>query len=181
VTALTEKAELAMIYAELDSPIGRLALVEDDGGLAGLLLPSDRLDGQPAFRSSTGLAGPLRSLGQPGQNAVLEQAAGQLEEYFAGTRQVFDLPLNPPGSAFQHAVWQALRQIPYGRTATYGAIGRRIGQPKAARAVGQANNRNPLAVIVPCHRVIGAAGDLTGYRGGLETKRWLLAHERAHA
>jgi len=102
----------------------------------------------------------------------------QLEEYFAGERTIFDIPLAPEGAPFEREVWRALEEIPYGETVSYGEIARRVGQPTAARAVGTANGRNPIAVIVPCHRVIGADGSLTGYGGGLERKRLLLELER---
>lgn len=109
---------------------------------------------------------------------VLVCAASQLREYFAGERQVFDLPLGPVGTGFQRLVWRALGTIRFGETRTYGAIASAIGRPSASRAVGAANGRNPLSIIVPCHRVIGANGALTGYAGGIAAKRWLLAHEQ---
>ncbi len=102
----------------------------------------------------------------------------RLAAWFAGERTGFDLPLRPRGTPFQRDVWEALREIPYGETRSYGQIAARLRAPSAVRAVGAANGRNPLAIIVPCHRVIGASGALTGYAGGLERKRWLLAHER---
>ena len=105
------------------------------------------------------------------------KARQQLAEFFAGTRTTFDLMLEPAGTPFQQRVWQALREIPYGTTTSYGALARAIQQPTASRAVGLANGRNPLSIIVPCHRVIGANGALTGYGGGLTAKRWLLDHE----
>jgi methylated-DNA-[protein]-cysteine S-methyltransferase len=110
---------------------------------------------------------------------VLLATADQLREYFAGHRRTFDLPLAPQGTGFQQIVWNALLAIPFGQTRSYGQIAAAIGRPAASRAVGAANGRNPIAIIVPCHRVIGASGDLTGYGGGLPTKRWLLAHEGA--
>ena len=109
---------------------------------------------------------------------VLVRTAAQLAEYFAGKRRVFDLPLGPRGSEFQVRVWRALMRIPYGETCSYGDIARTIGRPDASRAVGAANGRNPIPIIVRCHRVIGANGSLTGYGGGLPVKRWLLDHER---
>ena len=109
---------------------------------------------------------------------LLREAARQLEEYFAGQRRTFDLPLAPAGSAFQRTVWEALRTIPYGQTRTYKQIAEQIGHHRAFRAVGMANNRNPLAVVVPCHRVIGCDGKLTGYAAGLSVKERLLALER---
>ena len=109
---------------------------------------------------------------------VLVRTKAQLAEYFAGERRDFDLPLAPQGSGFQVEVWRALLRIPYGETCSYGDIARVVGRPAASRAVGAANGRNPIAVIVPCHRVIGSNGSLTGYGGGLPVKRWLLDHER---
>lgn len=109
--------------------------------------------------------------------ALLERAAAELAEYFAGTRRAFTVPLAPAGTPFQRLVWDALREIPYGTTATYGEIAVRIGRPGAARAVGSANHHNPLSIFIPCHRVLGSGGALTGYAGGLEAKRTLLAIE----
>ena len=102
----------------------------------------------------------------------------ELEEYFAGTRQTFDLPLAPKGTAFQQKVWAALREIPYGQTRSYGEIAAIVGNPKASRAVGMANNQNPISILIPCHRVIGKDGSLTGYGGGTEKKKWLLELEQ---
>jgi methylated-DNA-[protein]-cysteine S-methyltransferase len=110
---------------------------------------------------------------------VLVRAREQLEEYFAGTRTAFDLPLAADGSAFERRVWDLLRTLPYGTTTSYGVLARRLGDAKATRAVGAANGRNPIPIIVPCHRVVGARGELTGFGGGLERKRWLLEHEGA--
>jgi methylated-DNA-[protein]-cysteine S-methyltransferase len=113
---------------------------------------------------------------------TLAAAAQQLREYFSGQRQSFDLPLQPAwGTPFQHDVWQALQRIPFGRTSTYGDIARDIGNPKAVRAVGAAIGQNPLTIVVPCHRVVGANGSLTGFAGGLDRKQYLLSHEATHA
>lgn len=109
---------------------------------------------------------------------ILEQAAREIDEYFEGKRRAFTVPTAAAGTPFQQAVWNALKEIPYGETRTYGEIARRIGHPRASRAVGQANNRNPLPIVVPCHRVIGASGALTGYAGGLAVKERLLELER---
>jgi len=118
----------------------------------------------------------------PRDDEAVAEAATQLREYFAGERQDFDLPLSfAAGTAFQQQVWKALCDIPYGETITYGELAARIGQPTASRAVGLANGRNPLGIIVPCHRVVGANGTLTGYGGGLERKQQLLDLERGHA
>lgn len=123
-----------------------------------------------------GAAGP--AVGQAGDlPPVLRQAVEELREYFAGERREFTLPLAPAGTPFQQRVWTALREIPYGATCSYGRIAGRIGRPKACRAVGMANNRNPIAIVVPCHRVVGASGALVGYAAGLEVKEKLLALE----
>ncbi|WP_086476478.1 methylated-DNA--[protein]-cysteine S-methyltransferase [Arenibacter amylolyticus] len=108
---------------------------------------------------------------------VLEDAVYQLNEYFAGKRTEFSLQLNPEGTPFQQKVWQALQEIPYGQTVTYGELSKSLGDPKAIRAVASANGKNPLWIVIPCHRVIGSDGSLTGYAGGLERKKWLLEHE----
>ncbi|MBN1874809.1 MAG: methylated-DNA--[protein]-cysteine S-methyltransferase [Anaerolineae bacterium] len=110
-------------------------------------------------------------------NVTVETAVAQLAEYFSGTRTMFDVPLAPEGTDFQKMVWQELRNIPYGQTASYGDIANSIGKPKASRAVGAANGKNPIPIIVPCHRIIGSNGKLTGYGGGLWRKEWLLKHE----
>lgn len=148
-------------WTVVDSPIDPLLLVGDETGLHELWMAPHE---PPA--------------GADRDDAALAPVATQLAEYFAGERTRFDLALAPHGTPFQQKVWLALRDIPYGRTTTYGAIATDLGQPTASRAVGLANGRNPLAVIVPCHRVIGANGALTGFGGGLPRKRWLLEHER---
>lgn len=125
---------------------------------------------------------PYRESGGPGRGdtpPLLRRMRSELEEYFAGTRRTFTVPLAPAGTDFQRKVWAALRTIPYGETRTYGQIAVQIGNPKAARAVGMANNRNPIAIAIPCHRVIGGTGALTGYAAGLEIKAMLLELERA--
>lgn len=147
----------------LDSPVGPLTLTAVNGTLAGLYMERQR----PSFEI----------FGEP-DDAPFVEAAEQLEEYFAGERTTFDLKLAMAGTPFQQQVWAELRQIPYGETTSYGELADRIGRPTAARAVGMANGRNPIGIIVPCHRVVGSTGDLTGYGGGLERKRYLLAHER---
>lgn len=114
-----------------------------------------------------------------GETPVLILAATQLREYFSGRRRAFDLPLAPQGTAFQRAAWQALAGIPFGETRSYGQQAVAVGRPTAVRAVGAANGRNPLPIVLPCHRVIGASGALTGFGGGIEAKRWLLAHEQS--
>lgn len=111
-------------------------------------------------------------------SAILERAAEQLGEYFAGQRTTFDLPLEPDGTAFERSVWEELTRIPYGQTISYGQLAHRLGNPKAVRAVGRANGQNPISIIIPCHRVIGASGQLVGYGGGLDRKRFLLDLEQ---
>jgi methylated-DNA-[protein]-cysteine S-methyltransferase len=151
----------------LPSPVGNLTLVASDRGLVAVLWPDD----DPARVR-------LPRLHDQGDHPVLVQAAIQLADYFAGKRQGFDLPLDFRGTMFQQGVWTALLTIPFGETRSYGAIAQAIGQPTASRAVGAANGRNPLSIIAPCHRVIGGNGALTGFAGGMETKRWLLDFER---
>lgn len=151
----------------LDSPVGPLLLASDGTALTHLLF--EREDAPAAADRAAFAAGR--------RDAVLERACAQLQEYFAGRRRTFDLPLAPTGTAFQRAVWRALEDIPYGRTESYGTLADRVGRPRAVRAVGAANGRNPISIIVPCHRVIGADGSLTGYGGGLDAKRFLLALE----
>jgi methylated-DNA-[protein]-cysteine S-methyltransferase len=149
----------------MESPIGGLRLVAEDGALVGLFMEEHAR--APALAAAAGEGDP-----------VLDDAARQLAAWFAGERTSFDLPLEPKGTPFQIAVWKALREIPYGETRSYRDIAAGLGRPKAVRAVGAANARNPIAIIVPCHRVIGASGALTGYAGGVPRKRWLLGHER---
>ena len=151
----------------VDSPIGELYLAAGEDGLTDLAFV-DRLKSPPSARQGGGRA-----------HRILDDTERQLREYFAGDRHDFDLPLAPSGTAFQRAVWEALVEIPFGATTSYGELARRAGSPRAIRAVGAANGANPIAVIVPCHRVIGADGSLTGYGGGLERKRRLLALEGA--
>ena len=146
-----------MLFTRADSPLGELLLVGDGESL--LRLGFAPAEPPPAAREDRGAFAPMIE---------------QLEQYFAGERRAFDVPLDLRGSDFQRSVWSALLEIPYGATASYGEIARRVGRPGKARAVGRANGSNPVAVIVPCHRVIGADGTLTGYGGGMERKRALL-------
>ena len=155
-------------HTVLDSPIGPLTVVEADGGLAGLYT-----DGQRHLPGAERLG--------PREDGVLPALAEQLAAYFAGALSTFDVPLATNGTAFQQRVWAALRDVPYGSTCTYAALAAAVGQPTAVRAVGAANGRNPVSVVVPCHRVVGADGSLTGYAGGLGRKRALLDLERASA
>jgi methylated-DNA-[protein]-cysteine S-methyltransferase len=154
-------------WSAIASPIGTLLAAKDDVGLTALLLP--------------GASAPSGAEFAPENDPSFADVRSQLHEYFAGTRTTFDLQLHPTGSAFQLRVWEALREIPYGETASYAEVAAKLGKPGAFRAVGAANGQNPIAIIVPCHRVIGSNGSLVGYGGGLATKRWLLGHEAAHA
>lgn len=155
-----------MMHSYLPSPIGDLLLLGDGTHLTGLYTAEH-------VRMPT-------ALGDRSDREFAE-VRSQLTEYFAGERASFDLPLKPAGTPFQQRVWQRLRQIPLGQTSSYGELAAEIGQPTAVRAVGMANGRNPISIIVPCHRVVGSTGELTGYAGGLAAKRWLLEHERATA
>ena len=149
----------------LETPIGELLLRGD----ADTLQAVDFVDGrnvagpEPAWRTD---------------DTVFARAREQLRAYFAGELRRFELALAPRGSAFQMRVWEAVRRIPYGETSTYGVLAKQLGRPSAFRAVGAANGRNPISIIIPCHRVLGADGGLTGYGGGVQRKEWLLAHER---
>jgi methylated-DNA-[protein]-cysteine S-methyltransferase len=157
-------ADLPLSYSYLDTPIGPLLLVGDDAGLRGV-----QFAGLPSA--------PAPPLAWTGDDAPFAAARSQLTQYFAGERAAFDLALAPTGTPFQLAAWAELRRIPYGEPASYREIAERLGRPTATRAVGAANGANPLPVVVPCHRVIGSDGSLTGFGGGLERKVWLLAHE----
>ncbi|MDX5365881.1 MAG: methylated-DNA--[protein]-cysteine S-methyltransferase [Alphaproteobacteria bacterium] len=150
----------------LDAPIGRLRLAATDAGLVAVLFPNQK-----------DVSFPMRD-GSAGARAHLEQAAKALDKYFEGRKREFSgLTLAPSGTPFQMSVWRALSGIPYGETRSYADIARAIGNPKGMRAVGLANGKNPIPIIVPCHRVIGADGSLTGFGGGLPTKKWLLEFE----
>src|SRR3954449_10842105 len=151
-------------FTAISSPIGDLTLTAGDRGLTGLYMHHHRhrppLD--PAAKRAA---------------APFEEVRWQLAQYFAGERTAFDLQLDPAGTPFQRAVWDALLEIPYGETTSYGELARRLGRPAASRAVGLANGRNPISIVVPCHRVVGASGSLTGYGGGIDRKRFLLELE----
>ncbi len=158
------------IFCYVESPIGRLMLTSDGTALTGLYMNLYR--NKPSKLPGLG--------GDWIQNATIDPlpaAARQLKEYFAGKRREFDLPLRMEGTEFQQRVWRELTKIPFGETRSYGQLAKRIGNPNGSRAVGLANGRNPIAIIVPCHRVIGADGSLTGFGGGLDRKEWLLTHE----
>jgi methylated-DNA-[protein]-cysteine S-methyltransferase len=150
------------------SPVGELTLVASDAGLRSVTWPNER----------AGRVAPVPGVVSDSTHPVLDIAQRQLREYFAGKRQGFDVPLDLVGTEFQRSAWLSLATIPYGETVSYGEQARRLGRPKAARAVGAANGRNPISIILPCHRVVGSSGALTGFAGGLDVKRSLLEHER---
>lgn len=155
-----------MFYRYQQSPIGRLFMVGDENGLQQLLMDVERTPW-------------LITDGWQEAGAQLDDASRQLDEYFEGRRQRFELRLNPQGTPFQQAVWRALQQIPFGKIDSYSALAQRIERPKAVRAVGAANGANPICIIIPCHRVIGRDGSLTGFAGGLPRKQLLLELEGA--
>lgn len=159
----------SVLFTYVDSPIGQLLIsgVRDADGMniTGLYIPGhDRRPGPDWVRA----------------DGAFDEVRGQLAEYFAGARRDFDLRADAPGTPFQRRVWEELRRIDYGHTASYGQVALAIGAPSASRAVGGANGRNPISIIVPCHRVVGGTGRLTGYAGGVTAKSWLLEHERRH-
>jgi methylated-DNA-[protein]-cysteine S-methyltransferase len=154
-----------MPYCEYTCPVGILTLVASEAGLQAVWWPEDVRRGDIGDGSSPTTPCSIR-------------ARRELDEYFAGQRTTFDVPLDPRGTDFQKAAWEVLRTIPYGTTWTYGEQARRLGDANKARAVGAANGRNPLSIVVPCHRVVGTSGALTGFAGGLDTKQWLLEFER---
>jgi methylated-DNA-[protein]-cysteine S-methyltransferase len=164
---------MTRVHSRMESPVGPLLLLGHGCGpgsgpgpaLTAVLMDLQARDPDPGRIGTR-------------DDAALAPARDQLEAYFAGTRQAFDLVVAGAGTPFQRRVWAELCRIPFGSTITYGELARRIGQPTASRAVGLANGQNRLAIVVPCHRVVGAGGALTGYAGGIERKRWLLDHER---
>jgi methylated-DNA-[protein]-cysteine S-methyltransferase len=153
-------------YDAVQSPIGRLILASDGTALVGVWMAN----ASPRDASWSH---------HKGDDDILAKTREELEEYFDGRRRTFDVPLAPNGTEFQRSVWHALTEIPFGTTISYAELARRVGNEAAVRAVGAANGRNPIPVIVPCHRVIGSDGSLTGFGGGLPRKKWLLQHERA--
>ena len=157
-------------YKEMESPVGKLKLVANVNALVAILWERERPNRIK-----------LAMLKCDPQQPILVETERQLQEYFAGTRNEFHLPLEPAGTEFQKKVWRALREIPFGQTRSYLELAKSIGSAKAVRAVGAANGKNPLSIIVPCHRVIGANGTLTGFAGGIEVKAKLLAHERCRS
>ncbi len=159
-------------FTRFPSPVGELILTASETALKAVFFPVRRNRSAPE-------AGWVEDDGRGPAGALLAAVRRELTEYFEGTRTTFDLPLDGTGSTFERRVWDLLRTIPYGATTSYGALARRLGDPRATRAVGAANGKNPIPIIVPCHRVLGARGELTGFGGGLDRKRWLLEHEGA--
>lgn len=157
---------MGLFYKFMDSPVGKLKLVASDKGLVAILWENDN----PSRVRLTDLV-------EDANHPILGKTEQQLREYFAGKRKSFAIPLDMKGTPFQKNVWEALLAIPFGETRTYGDLAKQLGNPTASRAVGAANGRNPMSIVVPCHRVIGASGKLTGFAGGLETKAHLLELE----
>lgn len=155
---------MTTLYCHIPSPIGELLLTSDGSSLTRIYMQKQKYGSE------------VKAEWQKDE-ASFKEAKRQLDAYFGGELKQFDLPLAPAGTEFQQSVWRALMDIPYGETLSYGELARRLGSDKRTRAVGMANGRNPISIIIPCHRVIGADGSLTGYGGGIERKRWLLAHE----
>jgi len=161
---------MSLVYKTIQSPVGELKLVASDKGLVAVLWENDRPNRVP-----------LSELEKNDRHPVLVKTEQQLNEYFAGKRKEFFITLDMRGTRFQNDVWNALLAIPFGETRTYGQLAKQLGRPQASRAVGAANGRNPVSIIVPCHRVIGSSGKLTGFPGGLDTKAHLLDLERETA
>ncbi len=196
-TTRTTLSRTSLSRTQMDSPLGLLTLVASDDGLRAVMWPE--ADVIEAELIEPELSEPELIEDEPSEAALIEKqpvedeliedpthpvlvaAVAQLEEYFDGKRTDFDLPLDLMGTNFQVACWLALDEIPYGETRTYGEQATSVGRPTATRAVGAANGRNPVSIVLPCHRVIGADGSLTGFGGGLDAKRWLLDHEQSRA
>jgi len=167
-TTIRKKADASYVYKTTRTPVGELKLIATDQGLAAILWENDKPKRVP-----------LSPLTEDPTHPVLQQTERELSEYFEGNRTGFSVNLAAVGTEFQKRVWWALSEIPFGETRSYGEIAQRIGQPSAVRAVGAANGKNPISIIVPCHRIIGSSGALVGYAGGLPRKKWLLAHEHS--
>jgi methylated-DNA-[protein]-cysteine S-methyltransferase len=160
-------SHIELFSAVTDSPVGALTIVASDRGLRAILWPTDT-DDRVSIGSST----------NDSEHPVIAATIDQLDDYFSRERTEFDLPLDPVGTPFQQSAWAVLQTIPYAETISYGEQAARMGDRRKARAVGAANGRNPISIVVPCHRVVGTSGSLTGFAAGIETKAWLLDHER---
>ena len=165
--------DTSLTTTTIDSPVGPLTIVASERGVRAILWPDDDPRRVP-------VGDDVRVSADPADHPVIAAVVRQLAEYFAGERRDFDLPLDVVGTEFQRSAWDALRTIDYGSTVSYGEQADRMGDRRKARAVGAANGRNPVSIVVPCHRVVGADGSLTGFAGGVDTKAWLLEHERAN-
>jgi methylated-DNA-[protein]-cysteine S-methyltransferase len=164
-----KEIDMSLSYKYVASPVGKLKLVASEIGLMAILWENDNPRRVP-----------LKDLVEDNDQRILVETERQLNEYFAGERDVFAVPLDIRGTAFQKDVWRALQAIPFGKTLSYGEIAKQLGRPKASRAVGAANGRNPISIVVPCHRVIGSSGKLTGFAGGLDAKAHLLNLETSN-
>ncbi len=155
---------MTLYESTMNTPVGALRLLASDRGVAGIYFQEHKNT-------------PERSTSPDPDHPMLKMLSLQLQQYFDGARRRFEIPLDPQGTEFQKQVWSGLTEIPFGKTESYGQLATRLGNPLASRAVGRANGLNPISIVVPCHRVVGASGKLTGYAGGLEAKQWLLQHE----
>lgn len=158
-----------LVSTTMDSPVGTLTIIASDAGLRAVLWPVEK-PGRVTFDEHV----------VAGSHPVLDDTITQLNEYFAGDRTDFDIALDPVGTDFQQDVWNGLTQIPWGQTQSYGALAKTLGKPSASRAVGSATGKNPISIVVPCHRLVASSGKLTGFAGGLDAKRWLLDHESSN-
>ena len=172
-TTTSATTDAALVSTVMDTPVGPITIVASARGVRAILWPDDDSD-------DVGGRVPISVTAPDPDHPVIVATVAQLGEYFAGDREEFDLPLDPVGTDFQQSAWMALRTIPYGTTVSYGEQAARMGDRRKARAVGAANGRNPISIVVPCHRVVGSNGALTGFAGGLDTKAWLLDHEQRH-
>lgn len=175
----TPTAAAPLVRRWVATPIGRLDVVAHDSAVVAIRWDIERDDGRRDARHPVDIGLDVPDADPASPHPVLDEAERQLAEYFAGERTEFDLPLDPVGTDFQRSAWAELARIPFGETISYGEQARRLGDANKSRAVGAANGRNPLPIVVPCHRVVGANGKLTGFAGGLDTKAWLLDHEFA--
>lgn len=166
-----DQASQSLTTCTYESPLGILRLIASAQGLRAVLWPND--EWTAAGDEGRVKPGPTNE----GASPILHQAAAELDEYFVGARERFDVPLDPVGTEFQLSVWHGLANVPFGQTTSYGKQAAALGKPKAIRAVASANGKNPISIILPCHRIVGANGALTGFAGGLDSKAWLLRHE----
>lgn len=169
-TTTKHRATTPLTSTRMGSPVGELTIVASNAGLRAILWPVEK-EGRVTFEETI----------EAGNHPVIDATKTQLAEYLNGDRTTFDLPLDPVGTDFQKTVWTALGSIEFGETASYGELAASLGKPSASRAVGAATGRNPISIVVPCHRLIASSGKLTGFAGGLDAKKWLLNHEGPHS